>query len=175
VGFHIWHTNSFSPFFRAEQDFERYSHYADFIKPVLYNNCAGPRYATFIDHVQKTIFQDASKEQVFSLHNEFLNYGDLSLASISTSGLSADYVLRETKRSLEGVKGQCKIYPGIDIDIPTNKGEKETSPEDVHAATLAALKAGAEGVVFSRKYSEMRLANLSGGGAAVREFNLQKG
>jgi hypothetical protein len=45
VGFHIWHTNSFSPFFRAEQDFDRYSQYADFLKPVLYNNCAGPRYS----------------------------------------------------------------------------------------------------------------------------------
>jgi hypothetical protein len=170
VGFHIWHTNSFSPFFRAEQDFERYSHYADFIKPVLYNNCAGPRYATHIEHVQKTIFHDVPKEQVFSLYNELLNYGEMSLASIPTSGLSADYVLRETRRSLEAVKGQCKIYPGIDIDIPTNHGEKETAPEDVHDATLAAFNAGAEGVVFSRKYSEMRLANLSGGGTAVKEF-----
>jgi hypothetical protein len=173
VGFHIWHTNSFSPFFRAEQDFERYSHYADFIKPVLYNNCAGPRYATFIGNVQKTIFHDVPEEQVLSFNNGFLNYGEMSLASIPTSGLSADYVLRETKRSLDDVKGQCKIYPGIDVDIPTSHGEKETTPEDVHAATLAAFKAGAQGVILSRKYSEMRLANLSGGGAAVTEFNLQ--
>lgn len=40
IGFHIWHTNSFSPFFRGEQDFLRYSQYADFLKPVLYNNSA---------------------------------------------------------------------------------------------------------------------------------------
>jgi hypothetical protein len=39
---------------------------------------------------------------------------------------------------------------------------------------LAAFKAGAQGVILSRKYSEMRLANLSGGGAAVTEFNLQR-
>jgi hypothetical protein len=98
----------------------------------------------------------------------------MSLAAIPTSGLSADYVLRETKRSMDDVKGQCKIYPGIDIDIPTARGEKETAPEDVHAATLAAFQAGAGGVVFSRKYSEMRLANLSGGGAAVKEFSTQR-
>ena len=36
VGFHIWHTNSFSPFFRAEQDFLQFTEYADFLKPVLY-------------------------------------------------------------------------------------------------------------------------------------------
>ena len=71
------------------------------------------------------------------------------------------------------IRDRCKIYPGIDIDIPTNHGEKETAPEDVHEATLAAFNAGAEGVVFSRKYSEMRLANLSGGGAAVKEFKAQ--
>jgi TAT (twin-arginine translocation) pathway signal sequence len=172
VGFHIWHTNSFSPFFRAEQDFERYSHYSDFLKPVLYNNCAGPRYATYIERVQGTIFHDLSKEEVFKIHNEWLNYGEMSLADIPTSGLSADYVFRETKRSLDDVQGQCKIYPGIDIDIPTKKGEKETAPEDVYAATAASLKAGAQGVIFSRKYSEMRLANLSGGGKAVKEFRV---
>jgi hypothetical protein len=170
VGFHIWHTNSFSPFFRGEQEFERYSHYADFIKPVLYNNCAGPRYAAFVDNVQQTIFHDLSKQEVLDLHNKWLNYDEMSVDKISTSGLSAQYVLRETKRSLEDVKGQCKIYPGIDVDIPTNRGEKETTPEDVYASTLAALTAGAEGVILSRKYSEMRLANLSGGGRAVREF-----
>jgi hypothetical protein len=32
------------------------------------------------------------------------------------------------------------------------------------------LKAGAPGIIFSRKYSEMRLANLAAGGQAVREF-----
>jgi hypothetical protein len=45
-----------------------------------------------------------------------------------------------------------------------------SSPEDVYAATTAALKAGAQGVIFSRKYSEMRLANLAAGGRAVKEF-----
>jgi hypothetical protein len=40
---------------------------------------------------------------------------------------------------------------------------------DTYAATLAALKAGAHGVILSRKYSEMRLANLSAAGRAVRE------
>jgi len=35
---------------------------------------------------------------------------------------------------------------------------------------LAALKAGAHGILLSRKYSEMKLANLSGAGEAFREF-----
>jgi hypothetical protein len=175
VGFHIWHTNSFSPFFRAEQDFDRYSQYADFLKPVLYNNCAGPRYAKYIDKVGSTLFRDVPKDELLKLNNHWLGYDamspeEMSLAKIPKSGLPAEYVFRETKRALEDVKRKCKIYPGIDIDIPTASDEKQTEPEDVHAATAAAFKAGADGVIFSRKYSEMRLANLSGGGKAVKEL-----
>jgi hypothetical protein len=33
----------------------------------------------------------------------------------------------------------------------------------------AALKAGADGLILSRKYSEMQLANLAAAGRAVRE------
>jgi len=35
---------------------------------------------------------------------------------------------------------------------------------------LAAFEGGAEGVVLSRKYSEMLLDNLSGSGAALRSL-----
>ena len=44
-----------------------------------------------------------------------------------------------------------------------------TTRDPTYAATAAALRAGADGVIFSRKYSEMRLANLAAGGRAVRE------
>jgi hypothetical protein len=40
----------------------------------------------------------------------------------------------------------------------------------VKAAVLAAFRAGAPGVVLSRKYAEMRLANVAGAGEAVREL-----
>ena len=88
----------------------------------------------------------------------------------TTAGMSADYVYQETKRAVSDVDGKCKIYPGIDLDIPTDASQKKTTPEDVYAATAAGLKAGAAGVLFSRKYSEMKLANLAAGGKAVREF-----
>ena len=40
---------------------------------------------------------------------------------------------------------------------------------DFVKSSAAALKAGAHGVIFSRKYSEMRLANLAAAGRAVRD------
>ena len=90
-------------------------------------------------------------------------------------GLSADYVGRETRRAIADVQGAVPIYPGIDIDIPTGLNEKRTQPADVKAAVLAAFKAGAPGVVLSRKYAEMKLTNLAGAGEAVRELGGAKG
>src|SRR5205823_260935 len=43
IGWHIWHNNSFSPFYRAEQDYAEFAKYSDFLKVVMYNNCGGPR------------------------------------------------------------------------------------------------------------------------------------
>jgi hypothetical protein len=37
---------------------------------------------------------------------------------------------------------------------------------------LAAFRAGSDGVLLSRKYSEMKLGNLRGAGAAIRELGL---
>jgi len=170
VGFHIWHANSFSPFVRAEQDYAAFAKTADFLKIVAYNNCGGPRYARYIDQVGSTMWRDVPKDELLKLHNQLLNYDEKTYAELPTAGMSADYVARETKRAIDGVAGSsCKIYPGIDIDIPTDASQKKTTPDDVHASTTAALKAGAAGVIFSRKYSEMRLANLAAGGRAVKE------
>jgi hypothetical protein len=92
---------------------------------------------------------------------------------IPHTGLSEDYVYRETKRALDGVAGtNTLIWPGIDIDIPTEPSNSKSSPESVKQAVLAAFRAGAPGVLLSRKYSEMRLADLSGAGDAIRELKL---
>jgi hypothetical protein len=173
VGFHIWHTASFSPFFRAEQDFAQFTKYADYLKPVLYNNSAGPRYATYTKRMESAIFHDLTPEQPFEMNNAWLNYENMGmkLDKLSKNGFPVEYVFRETKRSLDAVQGKCKVYPGIDINIPTASDEKQTSPDDVFGATMASLKAGAEGVILSCKYSEMKLENLAAAGRAVRAFN----
>jgi NAD(P)H-hydrate repair Nnr-like enzyme with NAD(P)H-hydrate epimerase domain len=90
---------------------------------------------------------------------------------LPTSGMSAGYVARETRRALAEMNGAFPIYPGIDIDIPTGLNEKRTEPTDVKAAVLAAFHAGAPGVILSRKYAEMKLTNLQGAGEALRELS----
>jgi hypothetical protein len=168
VGWHIWHNNSFSPFYRAEQDYSEFREYSDFLKVVMYNNCGGPRLAGYVKSVSRSIFGDLSSDAVLELTYKDLNYQEANLGNLAAAGLSADYVARETRRALAGVQGSVRIWPGIDIDIPTNEGEKKTSPEDVRQAVTAALEAGAQGVVLSRKYSEMSLANLRAAADGLR-------
>ncbi len=167
VGWHIWHNNSFSPFYRAEQDYAEFQKYSDFLKVVLYNNCGGPRLASYAKSMSRTLFGDLSPDEVLELTYKVQNYNGDAGAELSRKGLSANYVERETRRAVAGVGDTVKIWPGIDIDIPTGQGEKKTEPQDVRDAVRAAFSGGADGVILSRKYSEMRLANLQAAGEAV--------
>jgi hypothetical protein len=170
VGFHIEHVNSFNPIFRATRRYDELARKADFLKVVVYNNCGGERYAHFIRNIGSTVFRDVPKPELLQFNNHLLNYEhEAALEDLPMAGLSPDYVARETKRALTGVQGACQILPGIDIGIPTGSRSRKASPEDTYAATFAALRAGADGLILSRKYSEMSLANLASAGKAVRD------
>jgi hypothetical protein len=174
VGWHIWHNNSFSPIYRAEQDLTELTKYSDFLKMVMYHNCAGERMASYIRGVGGTMFHDVPGQELLDFHYRILDYGqENSLAEIPKSGFSPDYVGREAKRAREALNGtKTQLWPGIDIDIPTGQGQSKCTPEGTKAAVLAAMRAGADGVLLSRKYSEMKLANLRGAGAAIKELGL---
>jgi len=173
VGWHIWHNTSFNPIYRAEQDWQELSKYSDFIKVVMYNNCGGERMALYVDNIGSTLFGDLSKQELTEFNYEVMGFKERSYEQIPYTGLSADYVSRETKRALEGVAGtKTQIWAGIDVDIPTEPPNSKRTPQSVKDAVMAAFRAGAPGVILSRKYSEMRLANLSGAGDAIRELKL---
>jgi hypothetical protein len=170
VGFHIEHTNSFNPLYRASRSYEELSTMADFLKVVVYNNCGGERYRSFIQNVHATVFRDVPPAELMLMNNHLLNYAnEASIDELPMAGLSPDYVMRETQRAKAGVRGESRILPGIDVNIPTGKNSRKATPEDTYAATMAAFKGGADGVILSRKYSEMWLANLDAAGRAARE------
>ena len=171
MGWHIWHTNSFAPFYRAEQHYGEFGKYSDFLKVVMYNNCGGPRMARYVRNVNGTLFGDLTPEETMQLVYRIQQYpNEKPLDRIVADGLSADYVLRETRRAVAGAPAGLQIWPGIDIDIPTGANEKKTQPDDVFQAVTAAVKGGAHGVLLSRKYSEMRLDNLRAAGRALQEL-----
>jgi hypothetical protein len=139
----------------------------------MYNNCAGERMASYIDNVGSTMFGDVPKQELLEFHYRILNYQEKNLAEIPITGFSPAYVYRESKRAHEGLSGtKTLLWPGIDIDIPTQQGDSKCTPEGVRDVVLAAFRAGSQGVILSRKYSEMWLTNLKGAGDAVRQWDL---
>ena len=192
VGWHIYHNISFSPFYRADQDYAEIARFSDFIKVVIYNNCAGPRFFTWVQKICQALFADARPSDVYPLMMKLLQLDEGEYDSLPERGFSAEYVRRETARAVAGVDGNCAIYAGIDIDIPVeppaqwrgaHREAGSTSPagsssglttctrESVREAVLAAFKGGADGIVLSRKYSEMMLDNLAGAGDALEELD----
>jgi hypothetical protein len=177
-GFHIMQSMTFSPFYRAEEDYSQRRNYADFLKLATYNNAGGPRMAAYLDRLSETIFHDATPSDFLPFYYKIMNYQEAPYDQLASAGLSADYVARETKRAVEGVAGEVKIYPGIDIDVPVlgesaKHTDKRTQPDDVRKAIRAAFGAGADGVVLSREYVEMWLANLTAAGDTLRELFAQ--
>ena len=94
-------------------------------------------------------------------------YRDVPLEELAAKGLGPDYVLRETKRAVASAVPKMKVWPGIDVDIPTAARSKKTTPDDVYLSVKAAFEGGAHRVLLSRKYSEMRLDNIGGAGRSA--------
>lgn len=173
VGWHMWHNLSFSPFHRAEEDYAEMTGFSDYIKPVLYNNTAGERLKSFAESTQANVFGDLAPAETLDFLQHVLNYKEAPYEKVAATGLSPDYVQRETRRAVDAVAGTpTQIWPGIDIDAPVDAGSSQCTPESVKQAVLAIFKGGGTGVMLSRNYVEMKPENLSGAGAALKELGL---
>ena len=86
------------------------------------------------------------------------------LDQLDKAGFSPDYVYRETKRSVASAAGKTKIYPGIGFDVPWGSNTVPADPEKVYQPVIKAFEAGANGIVVSREYEEMRVPNLRASG-----------
>jgi hypothetical protein len=146
--------------------------YSDFLKIVMYHNCAGERMADYINSVGTSYFSDIPKQELLEFHYRVLDYDkEPQLTDLPTTGFSANYVYREKKRAKEALKNsKTELWPGIDIDIPTEHGNSKCTPAGTKAGVLAAFRGGADGVILSRKYSEMKLENLRAAGAALKDM-----
>lgn len=180
-GFHLMQNMTFNPFYRAEEDYTRRRNYADFFKIACYNNAGGPRLAAYLRHLTKTVFHDTTPEQLTPFFYDIMGYQAAPFDQLAASGLPPSYVAEETRRALNQCAGEVQIYPGIDINVPVlgndkRSGDKQTTPADIRASLEAAFDAGADGVILSREYVEMYLANLTAAGDALRAiFAARKG
>ena len=179
-GFHIMQSMTFNPFYRAEEDYTRRRNGADFLKLATYNNAGGPRLAVYMEELCNSVFHDMTPQEFAPWFYKVMGYDAGPYEQLRASGLPASYVGEETRRAVEQVAGEVQIYPGIDINVPVlnrdaHPGDKKTSPDDVRQAIHAAFGAGANGVVLSREYVEMWLANLTAAGDTLREVFAAKG
>lgn len=168
IGWHIVHNNTLNPFYRVEEDFSETENHSDFIKAAIYNNAGGPRTASFVKQLGSTLFHDARPEDFLPFYYKIMSYNEAPYEKLAVDGLSTDYVYRGTKRAVSGLGADAAVCPGIDVDVPTAAGQKQTVPNDLRKAAVAAFSAGAEGIIVSCRYSEMRLANLAGAGQGLR-------
>jgi hypothetical protein len=192
VGYHIWHNISFNPIYRAEQDYRPYTEYADFLKPVVYDNPAAERMTSFVDSVTQNVFGDLSQQQMLDFEYSVMDFKERSYDQIIErpeaeyqsqlreqpingtprgpfERFSGDYVYRETKRAVDGVAGSnTRICAGLGIDVQL----KNSTQESVRDAIQAIFKAGSSGLVISTSHAAMRPENLSAVGATLRELKL---
>jgi hypothetical protein len=195
VGFHIWQNASFNPIYRAEQDYRPYLEYSDFLKPVLYDNPAAERMASYIYSVDQNIYGDLSREQALQFgysvmgltqektYDEIIGgpeapyeaqlrklpVNDTPRPQSRFALFSSDYVLRETQRAARAAAGsRTKIWIGLGIDVV----EKNSTPASVRGAVQAVFQGGGTGLIISTSHAAMRPENLSAVGATLRELKL---
>jgi hypothetical protein len=173
VGWHLWHNISFSPFHRAEMDYARIAQFSDFVKPVLYANCAGERVKSFVDSVGENVFGDLPRPEALQMLYAMFGYHEAPYDTVMTKGFSADYVRRETRRTVDDMAGSgVEVWPGLDVDVPVPEGASPCTAEAVKDSVLASFAGGATGVILSRNHAEMKPEHLAGAGAALRELKL---
>ena len=173
IGFHVWQNISFSPFQRAEENLADLAASSDFLRPALYNNCAGGRFVEYVKGARATVYGDLPPATACDVLLNQLGYDEAPYDQLVATGFSAGYVERETRRSVDSVSGHpVQIWPGVDIDVPVQKGESHCTPESVGLAVKAVFSGGAQGIILSRNYTEMKPENLSGAGKALKELGV---
>jgi hypothetical protein len=83
-------------------------------------------------------------------------------------------VYDETKRCAEEIDGKARVIAGIGIDVPWHApGGMQpylSDPERLQQSVFKAMQAGADGLLASRDYDEMRHSSLRAFGQAVRRI-----
>ncbi|MFZ5832511.1 MAG: hypothetical protein ACOY3P_20685 [Planctomycetota bacterium] len=177
VGRHIDHAQSSWDFlFRAGLPYARMAEASDYLKISTYKDIFGPRLKTAVQRYQKHILGQFTPEQTLELFYTLLELDpqqEPPIDELNRTGLSPEYVYRETKRAVEAVAGKADVYAGIALDVPRG-GDWGTEvwpsdPVSVAESVQRAFDAGANGIVVCREYEENRTESLRAVGRAVRE------
>lgn len=176
-GRHVDHQrSSWDLFYRSAVGYSQMAENADFIKPILYHEAMGPRLRWWVvQRMQERILNELTLEQSLDLFYSLFGYDSEkqpSLDDLEAAGLGPAYVEREVRRCKASVGDRAKVYAGIGIDVPWYVADgmepRPSDPEQLEAAVERSFAAGADGVLASREYNEMRFSSLEAFGRGVR-------
>ncbi|MCA9128574.1 MAG: hypothetical protein KDB22_15915 [Planctomycetales bacterium] len=176
-GRHVDHQrSSWDIFYRSAMTYGEMAENADFVKPILYHDAMGTRLRWWVlERLKDRLLNELTLEQSLNLFYSTFGHDATKLPKLNeldSAGLGPEYVYRETLRCKQSVGDKAKVYTGIGIDVPwyvTNGMEpRPSNPEKLTAAVQRAFDAGADGVLASREYDEMRLSSLEAFGRGVR-------
>ena len=121
----------------------------------------------------RSLFADLTPEATLALTYDLQQYHDRPLNELAAAGPEPG--LREARNYARRRRRliQRQNLARHRRRHPNRRDEQEnTTVGRVRAPCTAAFAGGAHGVMLSRKYSEMRLDNIRGGGRALRELKL---
>ncbi len=173
VGWHIWHNNSFSPIYRAEQDLCELSKYSDFLKMVMYHNCGGERMAGYIRRMGQHHVRRCARSRNCSISTIACWTTNRKSRSRPWRKAAFPATMFTARPSAPAKRSTARRRNSGRVSISIFRPERTRAnppPQGTQDAVLAAFRAGSDGVLLSRKYSEMRLPNLRGAGDAIREL-----
>ena len=173
VGWHIWHNNSFNPIYRAEQDLARTLQVLRLSQDGDVPQLRRRAHGAYVDNVGSTLYGDLPKQSLLDFHYRVMGFKEAQLRPDSPHR-----TLRRLRLPRNQTRpGRRRRHEDADLARHRHRYSDRSQQQQVHSAkrqgaVSAAFRAGAPGVLLSRKYSEMRLANLSGAGDAIRELKL---
>ncbi|MFW5830532.1 MAG: hypothetical protein ACOCXA_09765, partial [Planctomycetota bacterium] len=170
VGFHFQHATHLGQFiWRAGDDPERIIEYADWVKPSVYPGCSGGRFRKSMHGMSDFLFKDMPRSLAKDVMAWICGHDPASLPDLGASegqvAFGADWVQRETAR----VRSACAprpLFAGMGIGIPG--GDEAEDVDLIRSCTEACFDGGADGILLSRHFDEMRPEFLEVAGEVIR-------
>ena len=173
-GLNVWNRNHFNPIRKAQWPWEEQTLYADWVKPITYQHQSGLIYQKEMEDFHRTILRDFTPDEMTPIMYKLLGLNEAPWDQVVQAGMQpASYVGGQCADAVRGVNGKAKVFMGIGVDAPRQRADQAVcTPEIVRDSVLATYANGGEGVVFAPNYASMKLTNLDGAAAALRELGL---
>lgn len=173
-GIGVWQmTETFSFWLRSQYDYSDFIGCADFVKPILYNIPAGPRFKDYVLKRQQTVFKDYESAGLLTeALYPILGLKQAPFELLDETGFDTNYIKNAIKRIRKGVNDTMPVFAGVPSGVPTGPGKVESNPQDIIDAIQATFEGGGSGIVLSRNYSEANLDNMRAAKKAIEKLGL---